>query len=214
MNTRKLLQWGGVVAAVVLVVFGIVSIVLGIQGGNTVNSDLNQQKITGTPDMTPTAITAEAKQAGLKIADTPIPTCTVANLPINSGSRARCFAQYMNVHALEATGGLVYAEMPHYATADGKGTNDPTKAQKDAHGQPVDNPARDVWINQIALSTALNASYMASNLALFGIVVGVALLLAGIGFGVLALAGGLRGGPAEEKSSPVPAAGGTTPAPA
>jgi hypothetical protein len=43
---------------------------------------------------------------------------------------------------------------------------------------------------------------MASNLALFGIVVGVALLLAGIGFAVLALAGGLRGAPVKEKPSP------------
>jgi hypothetical protein len=213
MNVHKLLQLGGVLAAVVLIVFGIVAIILGINGGNTVNTDLQQQKITGTPDMTPKAITAEAKAAGLDISKTPIPSCSVANQKIDSGSRARCFAQYMNVHALEATGGLVYAEMPHYATADGKGTNDPTKAEKGPDGQPVNNPARDVWIDQIALSTALNASYMASNLALFGIVVGVALLLAGIGFGVLALAGGLRGAPTKEKPSPTPGEG-TAPAPA
>jgi F0F1-type ATP synthase membrane subunit c/vacuolar-type H+-ATPase subunit K len=33
---------------------------------------------------------------------------------------------------------------------------------------------------------------MASQLALFGIVVGIALLLTGIGFGILAVAGALR----------------------
>jgi len=48
------------------------------------------------------------------------------------------------------------------------------------------------WIDQVALSTALNASYMAAQISLFGVVVGVALLLAGIGFGILAIGGALR----------------------
>ena len=39
-----------------------------------------------------------------------------------------------------------------------------------------------------ALSTALNVSYMAEQLALFSLVVGIALLLAGVGFIVLAYA--------------------------
>ena len=51
--------------------------------------------------------------------------------------------------------------------------------------------ARQVWVTETALSTALQSSYMASQLALFGIVVGVALLLAGIGFGVLVFGGAL-----------------------
>ncbi len=55
----------------------------------------------------------------------------------------------------------------------------------------LSNPARDQWITATALSTALNVSYMADQLALFGIVVGIALLLTGIGFAVLA--GGLLG---------------------
>ena len=42
-------------------------------------------------------------------------------------------------------------------------------------------------MTETALTTALNVSYMASQLALFGIVVGVALLLSGIGFVILAL---------------------------
>jgi hypothetical protein len=71
-------------------------------------------------------------------------------------------------------------------------------------GQPLDNPARTVWINETALSTALNVSYMASQLALFGIVVGVALLLSGIGFIVLAGFGTLRLNAGEtESASPV-----------
>ncbi len=97
----------------------------------------------------------------------------------------------MQIHALEATGGALYSQMPHYATADGKGTNDPTKALT-VKGQPVDNPARNVWVNETALPTALNASYMANQTSLFGVVVGVALLLTGIGFGILAVGGALR----------------------
>ena len=50
-----------------------------------------------------------------------------------------------------------------------------------------------VWISETALSTALNTSYMAEQVALFGIVVGIALLLSGIGFLVLTLGGALRG---------------------
>ena len=49
-----------------------------------------------------------------------------------------------------------------------------------------------MWISETALSTALNVSYMAGQLALFGVVVGIALLLSGIGFIVLAAFGMVR----------------------
>ena len=86
---------------------------------------------------------------------------------------------------------MLYSQMPRYATADGKGTNVETLALK-AGGKPVNNPAREVWIQETALSTALNTSYMATQIAMFGVVVGIALLLAGVGFGILALGGALR----------------------
>ena len=98
----------------------------------------------------------------------------------------------MSIHALEATGGLYYSQMPRYATADGKGTNDESQALKGPKGQPVDNPARDVWVQETALSTALNTSYMANQVGLFGIVVGIALLLSGLGFAILSIGGALR----------------------
>ena len=98
----------------------------------------------------------------------------------------------MRIHALEATGGKTYAEMPRFATDDGKGTNDAAQAQKDENGQPVSNAARDLWVTETALSTALNTSYMADQLGNFGIVVGIALILAGAGFIILALGGALR----------------------
>jgi hypothetical protein len=47
-------------------------------------------------------------------------------------------------------------------------------------------------VTETALSTALNTSYMAEQLALFAMVIGVALLLSGIGFLVLDLSGALR----------------------
>lgn len=188
---RKLFEIGGVIATVVLVVFGAAAIVMGINGRNTVRDSLKLEQIVGTPDMNKTSIAAEAKQAGLP-ASLKLPTANLVGKPIDTGARAHDFAQYMRIHALEATGGVPYAQLPRYATADGKGTNDPTKALM-AHGQPVDNPVRNVWITETALSTALNASFLAENVALFGIVVGIALLLTGLGFGVLVIGGSLRG---------------------
>src|SRR5665213_1426464 len=78
--------------------------------------------------------------------------------------------------------------MPRYASANGKGTND-AKTALTSNGVPLDNPARDIWIQETALSTALNTSYMADQISLFGIVVGIALLLSGLGFGILSLGG-------------------------
>ena len=139
--------------------------------------------------MTPTAIKGEAKQAGLDVNDLPDPFG--GREPINSGDRAHAFAGYMRIHALEATGGQTYAQMPRYATADGKGTNDPAQAVK-VNGQPQDNGARQVWVTETALATALQSSYMADQLSLFAIVTGTALLLSGIGFGILVLSGVLK----------------------
>jgi hypothetical protein len=200
---RKSLEIGGFIAAAVLIVFGAAAIVLGFNGRSTVQDSLKQEQIVGTPDMTPKAIAAEAEQAGLK--GVVLPTESVAGQAVDNGSRARTFAGYMRIHALEATGGLTYSQMPRYATADGKGTNDPAAALQQ-NGQPVDNAARNIWVTETALTTALNTSYMAEQLSLFGIVVGVALLLSGIGFAILAVGGALRNPQTLLKTAPKPAA--------
>ena len=187
---RKLFEIGGLVAAVILIIFGAAAVYMGVDGRSTVQSNIKLEQITGTPDMTPAAIAKEAKQAGLP-ASVNLPTCNVANQAVVDGSTARCFAQYMRIHTLEATGGLTYSQMPRFASSDGKGTNDPAKASQ-AGGRPLDNPAREIWINETALTTALNTAYMADQLSLFGIVVGIALLLSGLGFGILAVGGALR----------------------
>jgi len=207
---KKILEIGGFIAGAVLLLFGVAVIVMAVNGRSTVNSSLQAEKIVGTPDMTPAGIKTEAKQAGLDLSAISFPSCSVANKAINDGSSARCFAQYMRIHALEATGGLTYAQMGRYATADGKpiGTNDATKAVQ-KNGQPVANGARDVWVTETALTTALNVSYMATQLSLFSIVVGVALVLAGIGLAVLDWAALHRRREATagaEKATPVPSA--------
>ncbi len=176
---RSIFRYGGVAASVVLIALGIGAIVVGFNGQSTVNDSLKQEQVVGTPDMTPAAIAREARAAGLK--DVSLPTCSVANQAVDNGGRARCFAQYMRIHALEAAGGQTYAQMPRYATANGAGTNDATQALT-RNGQPVDNPARNVWVTETAISTALNTSYFAQSVALFSIVMGFALLLTGVGF--------------------------------
>ena len=188
---------GGLVSGAVLIAFGIAVIVLAINGRNTVHDQLAQQQITGTPDMTPAAIKAEGAKAGLK--NVSYPTCDVAGEPIDTGSKARCFAEYMNIHALEATGGFTYSQMgiyqakpdtPKSQLEPGGGTSNTQYAATDpTTGQPVRGAARNVWVTETALSTALNVSYMATQLSLFSLVVGIALILSGIGFIVLALAG-------------------------
>ena len=121
---RKALELGGIVAALVLVGFGIGAIALGASGKSTVNDSLGEQKIVGTPDMTPSAIKAEAAKAGLDTSKRRDSDLLGREPDDRQAARdARCFAQYMNIRALEATGGLYYSQMPRYATADGKGTN-------------------------------------------------------------------------------------------
>jgi hypothetical protein len=193
---------GGIVSGAVLIAFGVGTIVLAIYGHHTVKTELERQKITGTPDMSPSAIKEEVNKAGLKNVD--LPSCDVAGKSIDTGPRARCFAQYMNIHALLATGGFVYSEMGQYTAkpdapksglAPGGGTNNPQYAEVDPKtNQPVSNSARNIWVSETGLSTALNVSYMASALSLFSLVVGIALLLAGVGFIVLALTAMSGGG--------------------
>jgi hypothetical protein len=151
--------------------------------------------------MTPSAIKAEAQKAGLP-ASIKLPTVSVAGKAIDNGSRARAFATYMRIHALEATQGYTYSQMgrftekpgtPAAQLAKGGGTDNPEFALTDPKTkQPVANHARDIWVTETALTTALNTSYMAEQIALFGLVVGIAMLLSGIGFGVLMLGGALR----------------------
>jgi hypothetical protein len=215
---RKFFEIGGVVAGAVLIAFGIAAIVMGMNGRSTVSDSLKQEQITGSPDMTPTAIAGEvtaAKQAQQKLFTqlkaggsnmTPsaitTPNCSVANKLVDTGSEARCFAKYMRIHTYGATSGLTYSQMGRYVAkpntpikyTDGLGaTNDPKYAVTDQKTQqPVANGRRDIWVTYTALTTALNTSYFATQMALFGVVIGIALLITGIGFEILAIGGALE----------------------
>ena len=188
MSAKKLFEFGGYTAAAILVAFGIGALVMGVNGRSEVRKDVQREAIVGSPDMNKTAILVAAKEAKLPASIlATLPTCNVAGKAINTGARAKCFASYMRIHALEATGGKTYAEMGRFLTKDGKDTNDSTLAAIDPKTkQPVANAARDTWVTETALSTALNTSFFAEQVSIFSIVVAIALLLSGFGFAILA----------------------------
>jgi hypothetical protein len=188
---KRFFEMGGVIAGLLLVAFAIGAIAIGVAGRHEVRQNIAREAIVGSPDMTPTAIKTEAAKAGLK--NVTLPTCSVANESINTGDKAKCFASYMRIHALEATGGLTYAQMGRFLDKNGKQTNDENAAAVDPKTKrPVENLARNIWVTETALTTALNTSFFAERVALFSIVMGIALLFTGIGFLVLAYLGVLK----------------------
>jgi hypothetical protein len=185
--TRKLFEYGGWIAGIVLVVFGVVAIAMGVDGRSTVRDSLEQEQIFFGSAVEDEAVAKHAEQWSEE--------------QVTTGEQARAFALVMREHTLEGSAGLTYAQMGRFVSAanpdDPKGTSDEAAAAKSDSGEPIPNSARNTWVTETALTTALNMSYMAEQLALFGIVVGFALLLTGIGFLVLAIGGALRKARAE-----------------
>jgi hypothetical protein len=177
MKSNRIWEIGGFLAGGVLILFGVVAIFLGVTGFTTTRDAIKDEGITfGSAD----------DPAVAKYAD------QWAGEQVTTGDQARAFAKIMREHTLESTAGLTYAEMGRFQSAakpdDPAGTSDEEAALKDENGQPVSNGARNIWVTETALSTALNVSYMAERLSVFGMVVGVALLLTGIGLVILAFA--------------------------
>ena len=81
---RRIFELGGVIAAAVLIALGITTVVMSFNGHNTVGNSLKQEYIVGTPDMTPSAIAAEAKKGGLS-ESIALPTTSVAGKSIDTG---------------------------------------------------------------------------------------------------------------------------------
>jgi hypothetical protein len=161
---KPFMKYGGIVASVILIALGIGSILTGLNGRSEVRDTLKQEQIVGTPDMD--------KQ--------------IANKPVDTGEKAKLFADGMRMHALEASGGQVYSQMGRYLTPANKPTNDEKAAAiNKATGEPVENGARNLWVTETALATALNTSFFAESVATFAIAMGVALFLIGIGFLVM-----------------------------
>lgn len=172
---RNWFKYGGIAASVILIAFGAGSIAIGAWGINTVRDNLANENIVGTPDS------------------------SIAGQKVDTGSEARAFAAVMRKHALEATEGQTYAEMGRFLDPNGNPTSDEEAAAKDPKtGQPVENGLRNLWVTETALTTALNMAYLGERIGVFGIVMGIALVLTGIGFLVLTLGGALEPKPAAE----------------
>ena len=159
----KIFQYAGIFASVVLIAFGAGCIFTGLNGRDRVHNDLAAEQIVGTPDS------------------------SIPNQLVDNGTKAEAFATVMRKHTLEATGGQTYAQMPHYLSKDGKPTADVKLAAVDPKsGKPVDNPARNIWVSETALTGSLHSAYFAESVATFAIVMGFALVITGGGFLVLA----------------------------
>ncbi len=179
MKGGRLWEIGGFLAGAVLIVFGAVAIYMGVDGRNTVRDSLKDEQVFFS--------TAEDEDAA-----TDKYASQWYGKQVTNGDQARAFAKIMREHQLERTEGLTYAQMGRFIAADdpesAKGTSDEEAALKDEEGNPIANPARQSWVTAVAITTALNTSYMAEQLSIFGMVVGVALLLTGVGLVILAFA--------------------------
>jgi hypothetical protein len=184
----KLFRYGGVAASIVLIAFGVGSVVIGMNGRDQVRSDLGREQIVGTPDS------------------------SIPNQKVDTGAEAQAFAKVMRKHTLEATGGQTYSQMGQFLDKAGKPTSDAKAAAVDPKThKPVSNPARQIWVTETALTTALNTAFFAESVGTFAIVMGFALLLVGIGFLVLTTTALRRPSSAPAArlatSSPAPSAG-------
>ena len=196
MREGRSLRIGGYISGGVLMLFGITVIVLGIWGFAFTRDHIEREQITFGPATDP-AVQEHAEQW--------------AGEPVDTGRKALAMAEIMREHTLSSTGGLTYAEMGRYQSAenpsDPAGTNDEAAAAKDENGEPISNSARNIWVTETALATALDMGFMSEMLSIFSIIVGVALLLTGIGLVILAKAVFGRGSPAAQVASPAPEPG-------
>jgi hypothetical protein len=179
MKGKRYWEIGGFLAGAVLILFGAVAIYLGVTGLSTTRDAIQDEQIYFS--------TAEDEDAA-----TDKYASQWYGEQVKTGEQSRAFAKIMREHQLERTEGLTYAEMGRFVSAenpeDPAGTSDEEAALKDEEGNAISNPARQSWVTAVAITTALNTSYMAEQLSIFGLVVGVALLLTGVGLVILAFA--------------------------
>jgi hypothetical protein len=194
MSEGRFLRLGGYISGGVLILFGIAVIVLGIWGFAFTRDHIERENIVFGPIEDP-AVAEHAEQW--------------AGEPVDTGRKALAQAEIMREHTLSDTGGLTYAEMGRFQSAedpsDPVGTNDEAAAAKDENGEPISNGARNIWVTETALATALDMGFMSEMLSIFSIVVGIALLLTGIGLVILAKAVFGRGSPGAQVASPASA---------
>ena len=196
MNEGRSLRIGGYISGGLLIFFGVAVIVLGVWGFAFTRDHIEREGITFGPIEDPAVAEHAPDWAGE---------------PVDTGRKALAQAEIMREHTLSNTGGLTYAEMGQYQSAenpsDPVGTNDPEAAAQDENGEPISNSARNIWVTETALATALDMGFMSEMLSIFSIIVGVALLLTGIGLVILARAVFGRGSPGAQVASQTPEPG-------
>jgi hypothetical protein len=175
MSEGRGLRIGGYVSGGLLIFFGIAVVVLGIWGFAFTRDHIEREGISFGPIEDPAVAEHAPDWAGE---------------PVDTGRKALAQAEIMREHTLSDTGGLTYAEMGRYQSAedpsDPAGTNDEAAAAQDENGEPISNGARNIWVTETALATALDMGFMSEMLSIFSIIVGIALLLTGIGLVILA----------------------------
>lgn len=160
----RFIRYGGIAASIMLIAVGAGSMYAGVNGRDQVRTELAREHIVGTPDS------------------------TIPGQKVDTGTEAQAFADVMRKHTLAATGGQSYADMDRFMGTNGKSTGDEKLAAVDPKsGKPVDNPLRNMWVTETALTTALNTAYFAESVATFVIVIGLALLFSGVGFLILTI---------------------------
>ena len=196
MNEGRGLRIGGYISGGLLIFFGVAVIVLGVWGFAFTRDHIEREGISFGPIEDPAVAEHAPDWAGE---------------PVDTGRKALAQAEIMREHTLSNTGGLTYAEMGQYQSAedpsDPVGTNDAEAAAQDENGEPISNSARNIWVTETALATALDMGFMSEMLSIFSIIVGIALLLTGIGLVVLAKAvfGRWRTDAQAASSAPTPA---------
>ena len=175
----RILEIGGIVAGAIMVAFGVAAIYMGFDGRSTVQVESRQQVHRrlgrhehgrhhhGDQQGHPARPEADCSRAreGRRRPDRVhtrlAPSCSVAGEAVDNGTDARCFAEYLRLHALRSTSGLTYSQMGRYVAKDDAppaetdfagGTSNAAVAEIDAKtNQPLDNGSRELWVTATAL---------------------------------------------------------------
>ena len=102
MTGRRILEFGGVVAGVVMIAFGIGALVMSVNARNTVSDGLELELIVGSADMSPTGIKKSIEEYGLQ--NVAVPSCDV---PSSRSKAAATRAASRNTCAFTRSGRLV-----------------------------------------------------------------------------------------------------------
>jgi hypothetical protein len=138
---KKVLSLILLVAGIGVMALGVHGVQLARDGRSDIGAALSAQHIT-TP------------------ADARIP-----NVEVHDAATARAMADWVSDTMAKATGGRSFNQIGHYLTADGKDTDDVTKAAMGADGKPMANPLRDVALEASVGTNGLTSAVIAEKLA-------------------------------------------------